>query len=279
MLTSEQQAYFETFGFVMLRQLFSPTEMTAISVQFDQILRDERGDQPFEGERRQNSSGFVNRPELQWLIEDDRIFETMEQMLGPGFIWLGSGGSLYVGDTLWHCDRSELSFRNIKILFYLDELTMDTGCLRVIPGSHRDPLHHALTPLRNLASSHLPAHQRTGQDPAWTPFGISQSDVPCYPIETSAGDVIFYDHNVWHATFGGGVGRRMFNLAFAEDPRTEEKIEFLRRSHVKAIETTRAHQPNHPLFSAGRMYDDAFLDSDRPRVRAVTRRLVELGVI
>lgn len=86
MVTAEQRPYFETFGFLLWRQLFSPAEMAEISRQFDLILAHERLGQPFAGSRRQNSSGFVNRPELQWLIEDDRIFLQNEEMLGPDFV-------------------------------------------------------------------------------------------------------------------------------------------------------------------------------------------------
>ena len=47
-------------------------------------------------------------------------------------------GNLYAGDTHWHSDgygtRPVLS---IKMAFYLDRVTRETGALRVIPGSHR----------------------------------------------------------------------------------------------------------------------------------------------
>ena len=45
---------------------------------------------------------------------------------------MGSDGNYYVGDTTWH-----EGILHIKIAFYQDSLTDQTGCLRVIPGSHR----------------------------------------------------------------------------------------------------------------------------------------------
>jgi hypothetical protein len=40
MLTAEQQRYFETFGFLMLRHHFSAEEMAAIGRDFDEVLTD-----------------------------------------------------------------------------------------------------------------------------------------------------------------------------------------------------------------------------------------------
>ena len=33
------------------------------------------------------------------MAEDNRIDCTVEQLLGPDFVWIGSDGSMYVGDT------------------------------------------------------------------------------------------------------------------------------------------------------------------------------------
>ena len=40
------------------------------------------------------------------LLEDDRIFGTVEALLGPGFLWNGSEGNLiFHSDAPWHTDR------------------------------------------------------------------------------------------------------------------------------------------------------------------------------
>ena len=38
MLTTQQESYFETFGFLMMKQYFSAPEMEEISRQFDSVL-------------------------------------------------------------------------------------------------------------------------------------------------------------------------------------------------------------------------------------------------
>ena len=100
MLSAEQQAHFETFGFLVLRQAFSAEATAEISREFDEVLAEDRQGQAFAGQKRQAVLGFVEqRPLLTGLVESDLIFEAMEQLLGPGFVWVGTDGNLYVGDT------------------------------------------------------------------------------------------------------------------------------------------------------------------------------------
>ena len=49
----------------------------------------------------------------------------------------------------------------MKVSLYLDPLTKETGCLRVIPGSHRLPLHETLKP--------------------WAQFGLLRHRCPLFP--------------------------------------------------------------------------------------------------
>jgi hypothetical protein len=46
MQSAEQQGYFETFGFLLMRQYFSPAEMAAISRDFDEVLAEDRQGRP-----------------------------------------------------------------------------------------------------------------------------------------------------------------------------------------------------------------------------------------
>ncbi len=263
MLTAEQISHFDTFGFVVMRQYFSAAEMDEISHEFDDVLAEDRQGQPFAGETRQAVLGFIEkRALLTHLVEDDRIFQPLEQLLGPGFVWIGSDGNLYVGDTGWHPDGSELNYGRIKVAFYLDPVTKDSGCLRVIPGSHRMPLHTALDPLK-----------RQRADTSLMAFGTDASGVPCFPLESQPGDVVFFNQNLWHAAFGGRSGRRMFTLNFGAQPTTDEHIAYLQRvyqsnlGHIQRMQNTQT----------GRVYEDEFLHSGRPRIQGMVGKLVELG--
>ena len=82
-------------------------------------------------------------------------------MLGPGYTFEASDSNLYVGDTGWHGDYGwypsmlqeggpdpkfvkSRYHPGLKLAFYLDPVTRDTGCLRVIPGGHIRPFHESL---------------------------------------------------------------------------------------------------------------------------------------
>ena len=64
---------------------------------------------------------------------------------------------------------------------YFDSLKKDTGCLRVIPGSHRRPFGERVWPLYHEADQ-----------PQTMLFGVADEDVPCVALETEPGDAIVF---------------------------------------------------------------------------------------
>ncbi len=264
MLSKEQLAHFEAFGFLFLPRAFAEEEIAAISQEFDAILERERRGQPFAGTKRQVLYGFYEKsPLLMGLLEDDRIFEASEQLLGPGFSWLVSEGNLFVGDTRWHPDGTRHSFTPLKVTMYLDPLTADTGCLRVIPGSHRLPFHEELKP--------APTRERPT---SYDQFGVSANEVPCVPLESRPGDLIFLNMNLWHAAFGGRPGRRQLSVVFTPQPRTQEHVEVMRRNYEHNLAEIERYQLSPP----GTIIDDALTKSERPRVRGLVSRWLQLGL-
>ena len=145
---------------------------------------------------------------------------------------------------------------------YLDPVSRNTGCLRVIPGSHAAPMHDKLRPL-----------SRQREDPETSPFDVGPDEVPGFPLESSPGDVVFFNQDLWHASFGGKTGRRMFTLNFGRKPTEDAHIAYLKRVYrrnLKFVETMQFTQ-------SGRVYEDAFLGSERPRIRGMVAKLVEMG--
>ena len=114
---------------------------------------------------------------------------------------MGSDGNFYTGDTRWHSDGygGRGGMRHIKIAFYLDQLDGETGALRVIPGSHRigDPFAEDLE--RSIRKS----------DELW---GVSGRQVPALALATTPGDILVFNHDLKHATYGGSQRRRMFTM-------------------------------------------------------------------
>lgn len=192
MLTEEQCAHFNVFGFVVIQQLFPPDEMEVIVREFEAALLEDRDGQPFDGKWRQMvPDWFLKRPAVNSLLDDERVCGPIEQLLGPGFSKnAGNDGNFYVGDTGWHADLGwdpqipggkndphRLAgnmwahfLPGIKVAFYLDPVRGDTGCLRVIPGAHQGQYHEQLWSLHlNIpanASGKLP-HVRPKMIEMW----------------------------------------------------------------------------------------------------------------
>ena len=106
--------------------------------------------------------------------------------------------------------------RHLKLAFYLDPITRDTGCLRVIPGSHKvgDAYAQALQQqvLKSQEFLDLPG-----------------SEIPAVALETQPGDILCFNHNTKHASFGGGKRRRMFTINLCQRY-PEERVPDLRNS-------------------------------------------------
>jgi hypothetical protein len=251
-VTREQKAHFDIFGFLVLRQAFSADEIRIIDREFDTIMAEALREQGFNEEAPEQldrkfviDPGFVEKqPALRALLDDARVCGTLEGLLGTGCYYTGSDGSLRAGDTLWHPDQgwdpsipegradpglAEARghyYPGIKVAFYLDPLVKDGGCLSVIPGSHRGPLHEALWSL------HCDIPERGQQllaPPYINQFRLTPSDIPCFPVQTRPGDVVFFSHQLWHSAFGGRTGRRMFALGYKAKPTNDIERKYAKR--------------------------------------------------
>ena len=261
MITDAEKNHFETFGFLVLRQFFAAAEMEIIIAEFEDVMLEDRGGKPFAGLQRQIvSDWFKRRAAVHYLIDDERLRGPIKQLLGPNYFFKdGNDGNFYVGDTGWHPDlgwdpsipagrmdpyrlagnMTQHYVPSIKAAFYLDSVDADTGCLRVIPGSHRSPFHemfwslHLDIPARAEKLAHVGPkllemwERDTGspeggeqllQDPDLNHFGLAPSDIPGVAIESEPGDALFFSHQLWHASFGGRSGRRMFTMNYMTSP-------------------------------------------------------------
>ena len=125
MLTAEQITCFNTFGCLVFRQIFSPEEIEAITRAAEEVWEKELGRQPGEEEPITTDPFVEKHPRLTQLVEDDRIYQPMAQLLGKDFIWSSSEGNrgFSPGQDAhhWHADRhgiEELNYTRIKIMLY-----------------------------------------------------------------------------------------------------------------------------------------------------------------
>ena len=126
-----------------------------------------------------------------------------------------SNSNSFDGDrTEWHPDVDEPHWHGIKFGFYLQPLDGSTGALRLIPGSHKEPLHSDLKSVEMMESN----------DGAKNGTGLSVEQVPAFHARSEPGDVVLFDNHTWHASYGGSKDRRMCTVGYFASPTTPEEV-------------------------------------------------------
>ena len=220
MLKAAQKAHFDTFGFLTLKQALSPDAVAKATSEADSIWEADRGGRP-SGEDGQGVVPFVEPSAVLTRFVEDHLAETAADLVGPNFIWAGSEGNVTMHGTHgWHADRSsesdeELAYTRLKINLYLDPVSVETGALRVLPGSQQPGFHRALEPLERTH------HEKGNTDPTATPYGVLGADMPFYAFESQPGDLICFNQSLFHSVFNGFPGRRYIAFKFCAGPTTD----------------------------------------------------------
>ena len=260
MLTPAQIAHFTTFGFVILRRVFSAAEMTEITREANQIWQEDRESQPQERPYQILFPFVERRPRLAELADDDRIYLPIEDLLGTDFVWGGSeghkGSFTEHGLLQWHSDRPDdegVEYVRVKVMIYLEPLQKDTGALRVIPGSQHEPLRG------DLRALHEGQDGLAQTDISQVAFSVAGPDLPCHALEVEPGDVVLFDDRLYHAIYGKREGRSFITtkyVKFASEPSSQEHFEILKAND-----------------SGFGMLSEAFRNSRRPRIGGMVKKL------
>jgi hypothetical protein len=225
-LSEQQQRFFEIFGFIVLRGAMR-ADSAWISDEFDAAWR-ARDDLKHDGAKTTSWPGVMAMatPRLQTLFDHPVVVGALDSLLGVGWTYYGGDGNFYSGNTNWHSDvgtdtwDAKTLCRHIKVAFYLDPVTADTGALRVIPGSHHRGDRYT------TALEHAGLWDPTAQ------LALRGDQIPCATLSSDPGDIVLFDHRLKHASFGGSRRRRMFCLnVFAhchDDAQREAALKVLR---------------------------------------------------
>ena len=256
--TEQQLNHLYTFGFVAFRELFSSDEVAWITDEFEQVVQVHGGDH--DGEKHTGTVPALDHSErLCTLLDDARILGIASAILGDDFNYAGGDANFYVGNTGWHPDGNYPDVFAIKLAFYLDPLTRDTGCLRVLPGSHRPD-----SPWRTEGL------QPRDSEASW---GVPPSEIPGnVALETNPGDLVVFNHSTFHASFGGANRRRMFTMNLHKRGKTEAELaridEYLSHHGTlpRGIRIGGKFTGNgkNNMYSNFSMYTDVMLDTATP---------------
>ncbi|MBM3265471.1 MAG: phytanoyl-CoA dioxygenase family protein [candidate division Zixibacteria bacterium] len=257
-LTDRQVNFFKTFGYLHFPGLLGPDEAAWIIEEFEATIQDVGGGKNHDGTKRTMFGGPIeHRPRLSGLLDDPRILDVLGGVLGEDFNYCSGDGNYYTGDTGWHPDGNWGQLFAAKLAFYLDPLTASTGALRVIPGSHR-PDHWV---------------RKEGIDPnkSLDLYGVHPKDFPSAAVlETQPGDVVIFNHDTYHAAFGGSARRRMFTMNCTRHCTDPEDMATLRKY-------LSIHSPGgYKVRTGGGMFFPGILDTAGPSRMEHLRQPVDI---
>jgi ectoine hydroxylase-related dioxygenase (phytanoyl-CoA dioxygenase family) len=224
-LDQGQINFYETFGFLVLRGLFRE-DVDWITAAFEEVFASETNPrlethEPLHNEdRRVIIPQFISKhPRLEALLSDRRVVDIVSTLLGEDYQFAESDGNLFDCESHWHSDTygAPLRIKHLKLSFYLDPLTAESGAIRVIPGTNffTDPFAKAI--------------RRRTNDPTRIAeeFGVDPRDLPSVALETQPGDLVAWDFRTIHASYYGNERRRLFSINFREHvavPAAEESV-------------------------------------------------------
>jgi ectoine hydroxylase-related dioxygenase (phytanoyl-CoA dioxygenase family) len=206
-LTSAQCTFFNLFGYLYLPNLLTE-DIEWMTEEHRTIFA--KKDMVHDGTKHSQIVPFIDQSKrLCTLLDHPKVLGVIEALLGDDFNYVGGDGNYYSGDTSWHSDGAHRVGLYAKFHLYLDPLTRNTGCIRVIPGSH----------LFGKWRKYIEQVRRSNEV-----LGVDGNDVPSVAVETEPGDVVVFNHNIYHASFGGGRSRRHFDLNVASRAKTDAEI-------------------------------------------------------
>jgi len=255
-LTDEQIQLFKMFGFLVRRNVFSPEEIHKINDEFDHRLSKLKAEAD-PSEEPPSNNNWPNRnphtPFIASLLEDPRIYVPSEQLVGENSVPIHSNANSYSISTQWHPDTEDTHLLMLKNVMYLQPTTGDHGALRVIPGSHKNPLHEDLLGLGLDAAF----HKNTNQTSKLNEFKLRGEDIPSYIFNSQPGDLIMFNQRTWHAAFGGYEDRRTCTYNFYQNPESDEEKAEMR----KQIDAQRSWTSKNKKIQerVGSQYDPSWL--------------------
>ena len=188
-LTEKQKSLFDVFGFLNFSGLFA-REAEAITQAFEAVWAEHGGGHnghPHDDQQNSALLPFIDQhPYLCALLDDERVEAIGAGLLGEDFNYMSSDGNYFVGDTVWHSDGYQRApgYCSIKLAFYLDAVGYESGCLRVIPGSHKS---NFLNP--ELSSSHIKARG-----------GAVDGATGAIEVHMKAGDALLFVDTISHGS-------------------------------------------------------------------------------
>lgn len=201
-VTAQDVEFYDERGyFVHHRQLFSPERFAALKELFEEMLADiDPGSRP----EAMDVPHFAYPQLFDWLLSDE-VLDVVEAFIGPDIaLWSSHFISKPPDEGLivpWHEDSAYWGRRLhpmevVTVWLGIDDSTVENGCMRVIPGTHR-----------NGYSEYEPVDGKTHV------FGTQIladqfDDAAAVHLEIAAGECHLHDARIIHGSAGNRSGKR-----------------------------------------------------------------------
>lgn len=189
-LTDQQVANYNDNGFLFPFELCSPEQAAALHAKFED-MENTLGEEP---QKRFRVKAHLPFPWLCDLISHPRLLDAVEDLIGPDVLcWGASFFTKKAHDPRfisWHTDSFYYSFDPAETLtawFSFNDSTVASGCVRYIPGSHKEPAVHDFFPDPN----NLAGQGQTARD-------VDESRAVDAVLR--AGEVVFHHESVIHGS-------------------------------------------------------------------------------
>ncbi len=220
MLSEAEVDHYEEHGFVVPEFRLSPARVKRLRLALDRVLAanpDKRPEQLVSVHvAGKNSEGVVGDDEFMDVCRDPQVLAGIEQLIGTDIVlWGCQAFCKPPGDGMevpWHQDGNYWPIRPLAtctLWIAIEDSTVDNGCLRVIPGSHR--------------AQELTAHQKVDRNDVVLNQRVVDGefeDGEAVDVELEAGQMSMHDVYLIHGSNANRSARRRTGLAIRYMPAT-----------------------------------------------------------
>ncbi len=248
--------YYETFGFVVIKNFIRKNELSEIKVNYDQEFRRRRKEFTFFGllKNRLGFDGpkevgfrallrkFIRKPDILCIPNfideninltnfffNDKKKSIYDYFLDKNWLYMGSDGQQYIrgGGFAWHRDWF-LEVPQTKIFFLIDPLIFLGGEFKLIPGSSNihDIYTHNLSKMSNWPMPNdFPEGVSDGnflpriKNPRLV-YDPKKINIPHVSLKLKFGDALFFDQRNFHCLSGNypRFDIKMMSLLMSKNP-------------------------------------------------------------
>ncbi len=163
-----------------------------------------------------NSEGVTGDAEFMAVCRDPAVLDIVEQLIGPDIVlWGCQAFCKPPGDGMevpWHQDGNYWPIKPLAtctLWIAIDDSVIENGCLRVIPGSHREQL---LRPHHKEDRTDIVLNQRADES--------AFDESTAIDVELEAGQMSLHDVFLLHGSNPNNSDRRRAGLAIRYMPAT-----------------------------------------------------------